>query len=89
MTLWNRHGLRLAIHGRCRRENEPRNFVLEHHAQQSECAQRVVIEILLGNLDRLARLNQRSEMHHGIEAMSGEERIERGFVPGVSLDKFS
>ncbi len=63
--------------------------MLEHHPQQRERAQRVVIEILLRNFDRLAGLDQRGEVHDGVESASGEEGVERRLVAGVGLNEFS
>ena len=60
----------------------------QHRSQKSERSQRVVFEILLGNLDRLARLDEGGEVHDGIEAAVGEQQLKGNFVSGVSLYEF-
>src|SRR5271157_4252892 len=88
IVLFNGSALRIAIERRRRRENETLDSGGEHHFEQGQRIGGVVAEKSFGSLHRLARFDERREMHDGIEGMRPEQMLNGGTIRQLAYYKF-
>ena len=87
-ALDDRNAVRLAINGAARREHDQRNSRPHHRIEQHPRPMDVHVVISAGHCHRLADIGERGEMHHRLDAVGAEQKIERRRIPNVAFDQW-
>ncbi|MNV56264.1 hypothetical protein D3C71_1485370 [compost metagenome] len=85
MRFVDRHVVRVAVNGRAGRKHQVPDTGIHHGLQEGKGGRDIVLVILAGHADRLAHLDERGKVEHGVETANTKQHIQGGFVGDVQF----
>ncbi|MNE72725.1 hypothetical protein D3C80_1686920 [compost metagenome] len=83
MGFVDRHLLRVTVNGRAGRKHQVPDACAHHRLEQRQGGGDVVLVVLGGRGNRLADLDERRKVKHGIELILVEQGVQRGLIGNV------